>query len=245
MSLWNGAWYIAKRDLLKDKMTFVWGMGICFVMIMTITTHGALIKLSVNEAIYPTTFAISLVISLMFQTLGFGMGRDYFSKYYRTDLFTKRISFLNTMPISINQIILARYIQHTIILISMNIIIFSVIGIWTNLFDVYGLTTANFIQLIFTWFGYSSLFGSFYILMEFGFHGRVYLVASIIVVTCYTIGCIFISIYYRLSIWHIVIDWIKAYGYIIPCVSLVAGGLVTFLMVKLLQRRMKTRDLYI
>lgn len=244
MSLWAGAWYITKKEFRKEKMVFFYGLLICFSILITILVDTKMTEFS-NSGNIITMFNLSLVVTLMFQLLGFGLGRNYFTRYYKTDLFTKRISFLSTMPISINQIILSRYLHHTIMLLYMNLVIFSVLGIWGEFFSSQEYTTVELIQIFLTWFGYSNLFGSFYICLELGYRGKPYFIISFIVVIFIVIACIISMIIFQTSVWQIVIDLIQAYGYIIPGVSLTIGGLVTFMMIKLLQRRLKTRDLYV
>jgi ABC-2 family transporter protein len=225
-------------------MVFFYGLIICSMILMSILGNDKLAEFTKSENII-TMFSLSLVVTLMFQLLGFGFSRNYMTRYYKTDLFTKRISFLSTMPISINQIILSRYLYHTIMLLYMNFVIFSVLGIWGELFTSQGYTTVELIQIFLTWFGYSNLFGSLYICLELGYRGKPYFIISFIVVICMVIACIISMIIFQESVWQIVNDLIQAYGFIIPCVSLAAGGIVTFVMIKLLQRRLKTRDLYV
>lgn len=246
MSLGAGAWKLAKRDLTKDKWTYLWAMIICFAIVIGITTYDQVKQIMEAEGVaYNITFLHNMIVLLMFQTLGFGMGRNYLTKYYKTDLFTKRNSYLNTMPISNNQIIFGRYIQHIITLILMYVVIFSAIGLWGNLFDIHGFTGVQFIQLIMTCMGYSCMFGSIYILLELGFHGRVYFIMSCVITGCFMIGCGILTFVYRISIWHVVLDIIKVSGWVISGLSLGVAALVTLLMAKLLQRRMKLRDLYL
>ncbi|TCZ77794.1 hypothetical protein E0485_09980 [Paenibacillus albiflavus] len=244
MSLWNGAWYLAKRDLVKDKSVFLW--GILFSGVIILFTLDYLIVRSLEKDHVINLFSIiqNTIIVLLFQTLGFGYDRNYFTKYNQTDFFTRRYSYLSTMPISIKQLILARYIQHTITLVVMYAIIFGITGIWGNLIHPGTLTVVQFIEFMLMWVGYTSLFGSIYIFLELGFHGKIYYAISIVVSISMLVGCIVLG-FLQVSVWQVAIDLIVSYGYLVTCASLLLAGVVTWLMIKLLARRMQTRDLYI
>jgi len=244
MSLWNGAWYIAKRDLLKDKSVFLWGILFIGAIILVTLDYWIVKPPEKDNMIYLIPIMQNTMIGLLFQTLGFGFERNYFSRYNKTDIFTKHYSFLSTLPITIKQLILARYIQHTITLVVMYAVIFSITGIWGNLIHSGTFTVVQFIEFMFMWVGYTSLFGSIYILFELGFHGKIYFRISLAISLGLIVGFIILSLN-EISIWQVAIDLIVSYGYLATCASLLLGGLVTWLMIKLLARRMQTRDLYI
>ncbi|TCZ77795.1 hypothetical protein E0485_09985 [Paenibacillus albiflavus] len=241
MSLWNGAWYLAKRDLL-DKSVFLCGIFYCGLIILFTFDYVSMNLFAVEQKNHSITIFQNMVVVLLFQNLGYRLDHKYFTKYYKTDVFTKRYSFLSTLPITIKQMILARYMQYTITLAVMYAVIFGITGIWGNIIHSGNLTAVQFIEFMLMWVGYTILFGSINILLELGFHGKIHYWFNIAVYFIFVAGCFCLSF---ISVWQVAIDLIVSYGYLIPCASLLLAGLVTWLVIKQLARRMQTRDLYI
>lgn len=246
MSKWSGAWMIAKRELTSDKWMYVLNLLMCLFIAFYIFSFTMEIQQNENEGrFFFITLFSNIFILLMFQVMGVGFKSSYFTPYYKTDLFTKKVSWLKQMPISNHQIFLSRMIEQTVMLIYSSLLIFGMLALIFGIMKTFELSFIQYLQMMGVWAGYAMLFGSIYLAMEFGVSGKRYFVGSLIISFAFMLITVLISIWIKIPIWHLVITWVKLGGWIAPLISIGIGLLGIFICQKWMQRRLNTRDLYV
>lgn len=237
---------IAKRELASDKWMYVLNLLMSLFIAFYVFSLNLEIYQNENEGRYFFIIILSnLFILMMFQMVGVGFKRSYFTPYYKTDLFTRKVSWLKQMPISNNQIFLSRVIEHTVILIYTSLLLFGMLGLIFGIIQTFELSFIQYLQMVGVWVGYSMLFGNVYLSMEFGVSGKRYFVGTMIFTSACMLVTVLITFWLRLSIWIVVIDWVKLGGWTAPIISIAIGLSSIIFCQKWMQRRLKSRDLYV
>lgn len=170
MSLWKGAWYLAKHELVRDRWKSLFTL--LFVGYLLLFTVPLLNDVVDGELGGMASWATDFIYLTVLPCLGFVLNQTMIG-CLKNNSYTKKMAHWRTLPISSKQIALGRIIQLTIVLFMAQLIYFSVqffllrnmgADISAGHFAVYGLF----------WFGYSLTVAVAYVYWELGHSGKIY-----------------------------------------------------------------------
>ncbi|MFC4776298.1 hypothetical protein ACFO9Q_05880 [Paenibacillus sp. GCM10023252] len=237
MSLWKGAWLLARQELAVSRV------GLIFTLLSTL--YLALITFPfMNEIAENSVSALSAIpFDFFFLTvlpcLGFSMNKTMF-RLWSEDGITKSLAQLRTMPISLQQIAAGRLIVLLLILTP------AIVSFFTLMYVVNGslremMSIGQFILYSLFWYGYCVAMSSSYIYWELGYSGRTYFIACIL----YIIILIPTTIVINLQGGSILITILRATQqgqWWISAAALALGAAVLLLFYRLICRRLHYRS---
>lgn len=164
--MWSNIWFIVKADMKRSK----WGYLISALMYVYFCFFGSFIVTDLFETT-GNRGGVSFLADLMFlcslSCVGFVMSGEYHN-YWLSDVFTKKLLYLRSLPISTKELVWARYVQIGINLLLMSAIYFIPFYFVSILGDM--LTVTEFISFVVLWmcvgacstivFAYKELSGS-------------------------------------------------------------------------------------
>ncbi|MBD0379488.1 hypothetical protein [Paenibacillus sedimenti] len=167
-----------------------------------------------------------------------------FINYKKTDLYTKRIAYLKTMPIANQVIIWSRFIQTAMLVFAMALVVF--IPYFTIL-DYLGKLPLSFLECVsfaLVWVGFSLLVGSLYISWELGVPGKVYFVRCLLIMPFFAIGAFLFWWWLGQSLWLVMMEWVQDFLILLPIGVLLISLLAIVTAAAWLDRKLVKRDLY-
>ncbi|MEF3313721.1 hypothetical protein PV433_33055 [Paenibacillus sp. GYB004] len=164
--MWSNIWFIVKADVKRAK----WGYLISAFMYVYFCFFGSFIVSDLFETM-GNRGGVGFLADLMFlcslSCIGFVMSGEYRS-YWLSDVFTKKLLYLRSLPISTKELVWARYVQIGINLLIMSAILFIPLYFISLLDDI--LTVTEYISFAVLWmcvgacssmvFAYKELSGS-------------------------------------------------------------------------------------
>ncbi|WP_442602898.1 hypothetical protein [Paenibacillus sp. KN14-4R] len=247
MTKWQGIKFLTKREFTNSKSMYVGAIvfiGIAFVVIvsMMMVTSERGVKGLDSGAVY---FPINMITIFYLAMTGFGIKSSYMKNYWKTDTFTKEVSWLKLMPISSKQIVISKFIKFTILIVALDTILFCLLYTvkLNGVLDFYGVTGLEFIQMALVIIGYSMLTGSLYMWMEMSLSGKWYFILNLIILIIGTILLIVFGL--KISVWEFIADQVKTYSWIAPGVMILLGIVAMIGAGKIIESTMNRRDLYI
>ncbi|TMV43107.1 hypothetical protein FE783_36165 [Paenibacillus mesophilus] len=170
--MWGNAWFIVKADLRRTK----WGLVVSTLMYAYFSVFGSFI---VNELFpnspEPVSMHVSFLADIMFlcsmSCIGFFMTGEY-RYYWRSDVFTKRLMYMRSLPIDTKELVLARYMQMGINLLYLSIIFFVPFYFICVLGEM--LTVAEYISFAIVWMSFGACMSILFAYKEMCGSGKSY-----------------------------------------------------------------------
>lgn len=163
METWRAARRLARNELKRELPAYV------FAFVLTVLFGLFSATFFINK-----DFNISLDIFylLLIPVIGLAQSRAYFSyRYLISDPFTQRLFFLQSLPISVNAIVLSRFLLLGLSHIG-NLSLFLVLPYIAAESYRALLSPGQFILFMLIWFGYSLILGSMYHYLELSTSGQ-------------------------------------------------------------------------
>ncbi|WP_029192686.1 hypothetical protein [Paenibacillus harenae] len=183
MSLWKGAWYLAKHELVKDRWKFL--ITLALVLYILLFSMPFFMDSLEGEQTGGITWASDFIYLSLLPCLGFVLNKTM-AGYWKSDLYTKKLAQWRTMPISSKQIALGRLIQLTIVMIVGQLIFFSLQFLILSL-DGADPSAGSFILYALFWFFYSLSIATAYVYWEVGHTGKMYFLISFVFIFIFLI----------------------------------------------------------
>jgi hypothetical protein len=246
LEVWRKAWWLAKHEMKRG-----WGgwiVSIIFFLYAAVvlgTMAGQEMTVRPGKAVYYVSgIGINLFALAVIPNLGFFFSRRHFT-YFRKDSFTKRLAFLKRLPVSDEVLLISRYMQLVVATACMSVVLFLPIFIvyQSDLTPVVRLSAWEFVEFSLIWIGYSLAMGSFYVYWEMGSSGKTYFTSCLLIAAAYLlVGSAAFLINYR-SLWILAMQGVKAYGPMLPLLSLLLGIGSLLFWSWATKRRLERRDL--
>jgi hypothetical protein len=224
--MWGNAWFIVKVDLRRTK----WGLVVSTLMYAYFSVFGSFI---VNELFQnspePASMLVSFLADIMFlcsmSCIGFFMTGEY-RNYWRSDVFSKRLMYMRSLPIGTKELVLARYMQMGINLLYLSIIFFIPFYFICVLGDT--LTLTEYISFAVVWMSFGACMSIVFAYKEMSGSGKSYFWFSMLGVVAYFVvsGAAW---YAGFGLVKLSVDLVERYGLYVSLASL----LVTTIWVKL------------
>ncbi|ANE45542.1 hypothetical protein SY83_03585 [Paenibacillus swuensis] len=171
------------------------------------------------------SIAPDLLIVIFPSVLGISFTKDYLN-YIKNDTFTKRMALYRTMPIRIEEVVLARFLNIIICTIYNTLTLFTVLYFLTERMNG-ALTLIPYIGFTITLVGYSMIMSACYVYYELGYSGKRYLMTNFVM----TILLLIVVIVAGVLNWSITQHLIQGqvqYGPLLPAVSILIGCLTWY-----------------
>lgn len=168
MNIWQGAWHIAKHELIRDRygliVTVLFCLYLCFCTVGVYNFDGDYPKVM--------TWLLDIVFIATFPSLAFVMNQTTF-KFWRNDMFTGKLSEWRTMPIPLSHLALGRLLQLGIVLAPVMVLFFiTQYFLVPDMKETY--SVGVYIQFGLFWFFYALGTAVAYVYWEIGYSGKAY-----------------------------------------------------------------------
>ncbi|WP_308638057.1 hypothetical protein [Paenibacillus silvisoli] len=238
MSSWQGAW-----RLLRFEAGRSW-FGLLITILMF--TYMCIMMMPLFENLLEHgrgggySWACNFVYLSILPTMGFLMNRSVM-RYWSCDAHTRKIAYLRTMPIGWRTIVMARMLQHVIVLTIVGLYFFSLqYLVLSELREL--LEPGEYIVFALIWYGYALFVGATYVYFEQTTNGWTYLAV------CFAYLLLFLLV--GLLLWLSDTDFMygtieasRNHSFIWPVCSLLLGLAGMCLAGALIQRRNGSRNL--
>lgn len=235
--LWRNAWWIVKHDLKRVKAGLFWS----FVMNLYFSFFGGIMARRILQADDWNgfdQFMADVIFLTCMSCLGFILTREY-RNYWRNDVFTKRMLFMRTLPISAKELVTARFTLMGISLAVTSAIFF--IPFYFIAAISRALSLLQFMGLVFVWISYGALMGALYISVEMLASGKTYLAVSTIGAFAY-LGIAGLGWLFGFGIFSSSLEMVRSGGAILPAVSVIFAVTGVFGIMRVVEKRILTRE---
>ncbi len=238
MNTWKDAWAIFAKDLRVDRMFLIWNV---IFMIYTGGMMGIMFqgRLEAGQLLDPVADFFLLGIIPM---TGFYFSRRSFS-YIKEDSYTQMLLYYRTLPIPDITIMRSRIIQLVSAILFNGLILFSIIYIVLNVFDI-EITLAQYLAFVLTWIGYALAVNGLLIHLELTRKGRTYLWLTFLFMAIVGLGAVVVA-WFDGSLIEWTLDFSRRYGLLSPLMwGGLGGGIILLGVTSTITRRtMHKRDL--
>ncbi|MFF2482954.1 hypothetical protein [Paenibacillus sp. NPDC058071] len=224
MTLWQGAWHIAKHEMVRDRYGLLFTLG--FSIYMALITF-VLIGPS-KEVPFAATWLLDSAFIITFPTLAYVMNRTMF-RVWREDTYTDKLAEWRSMPIPIHALTLGRMIQLVLTLAPATLIFFILQYVFSG-YIAANVSIAAFALNGLFWFFYGLAFAVTYVYYELGHSGMAFTIYSYLVLPILAVAVVIVKLVTKQSIVLEVLNgtnegrwWYTAAALLICCASLIAG----------------------
>lgn len=237
--MWGNAWFIVKVELRRTK----WGLIVSTLMYAYFSVFGSFI---VNELFpnspEPVGMQVSYLADIMFlcsmSCIGFFMTGEY-RYYWRSDVFTKRLLYMRSLPIGTKELVLARYLQMGINLLYLSIIFFVPFYFICVLGDT--LTLAEYFSFAVVWMSMGACMSILFAYKEMSGSGKSYFWFSMLGVVAY-FALSGAAWYAGFGFVKLSVELVKRFGLLVPLASLLITWIWTMLWSRITQNKISRRD---
>ncbi|MCU6712553.1 hypothetical protein M6D81_28030 [Paenibacillus sp. J5C_2022] len=241
MNVWRGAWFLAKHELVRAR----WKHLIIFIIIgymlmMMIPWFSSALK---GEADGIEYWAIDFITVTILPVFGFS-ATQYYTRTWSGDLYTRRLAYWRTLPISITTIVRGRVLM---------LLLNGMLG-YVVFFVLYylGLKSLNnsvdvlhFIMHAVVLTCVAVIISMFYVYMELGFSSKAYFVITLvtmflilflILLASFVTGNSLVLKSYELIV--------EGKGWYLTIISLLLAALAVFTGIRLIESKLEKRNFY-
>ncbi|WP_158289734.1 ABC-2 transporter permease [Paenibacillus flagellatus] len=237
--MWDNVWLIVKYDLKRSR----WGLLVSVLMY----AYFCFFTVFITREQFPldpaeTAGRLGTVADIMLLTsmscVGFAMTGDY-RVYWRSDIFSKRLLFLRQLPISVRELVAARYV-----LIAINTAMLSVLYfVPLFLFGPLGrlLTPLQIVSFALTWVAFGVCMSVMYAYKELAGSGKSYFLYCCV----WAILLIAIPVLTSLLGFGFVessVEAVKRYGALVPVIGAVVAAVWVGFWFRKTERRIRSRS---
>ncbi|MFC4810578.1 hypothetical protein [Paenibacillus sp. GCM10023250] len=240
MTTWQGA-----MTLLRSEGRRSWG-GLVFTIVFF--TYIAIVMMPLFQDMWEKGAASrfdwlgDFVYLTILPNMAFVMNRSMMH-YWSRDTYSRKLAYWRTLPISWDAIVLSRMMQHVVVLTLVAAYFFTVQ--YAAMSGLRGLLPAgSYVLYALTWYGYAMAASATYVFFEQTLHGKVYCLVCFGYVGVYAAAGIVLWLT-DTSLMYASIEAARDHRALWPAVALLAGALATFLVARLLRRRIAKRNLFL
>ncbi|MBP1992438.1 hypothetical protein [Paenibacillus eucommiae] len=243
MDKFRDSWWLAIWEIRSKWISLVWSSLFniyCVFAIISLTNQA---QNAEAHEIYRLILAgtVNFFVLIVMQNLGVLQFHRRYFRYWKTDIYTKRLAFFKQMPISNVVLVRSRLIIYLLSLGLMSFVFFIPYYFLMRIDQLFMLTVNEYIAFALFWLGVSAILGSLSIYGEFAGSGKLYLRLLLLSYVIFLIGGLCITYFLETPIWTSSMELIRSYGYIASAVSLGTGVLVLYVseirVRKLLEKR--------
>ncbi|TXK76402.1 hypothetical protein [Paenibacillus sp. N3.4] len=241
--LWQEAYWLAKVDLRNNKRALLantlFNMYIAFTLYSMSTFLPS--KEDSHSVLIFTQIALNFFVMAIVPVWGFPISRALL-KCKSNDVYTRKLAYLKTMPISDKVLIWSRFIQGTLMTCAMALLVFT---LYFTALAITGKLTLNLLEcalFMLVWVGYSLIVSSLYVSWELTLKGKSYFMMNLILLPIYVVGAIGLWMLLKQSIWAAIMDGVRNYHVYLPIISLLLGALAIVVSANGLTKRLARRD---
>lgn len=239
MSMWRNVWFIVAVDLKRAK----WGLVISTIMY---AYFGVFSSFIVNE-LYPdaleaasrsTSFLADIMFLCSLSCIGFIMTGEY-RNYWRSDIFSKRLLYMRSLPIAAKELVLVRYVHIAINLLYLSLIFFVPFYFLSVLGERF--TILEYLSFALIWLCFGACMSIVFAHKELGGTGKAYLWFSVISVAVY-FAASGAAAYAGFGFVSASVEAAKRYGPLVPCVGLILSAGWAYVWSRWTSERISRRD---
>lgn len=238
MSVWKGAWYLAKHELYKDRWKSL--ISLAFIGYLLLFSVPLFSEALSDEDAAALNWATDFIYLSLLPCLGFLMNQTMV-RYWKNNAYTQKMAQWRTLPISSKQIALGRLIQLTIVLFAALFIFFALQYISVRMMGT-EILISHFVSYALFWFGYSLAIAATYVYFEVGHSGKTYLFMSFVYIFIFLLISIGLAVF---KVGNVVLASLQAIergnGWIV-LIALAIGILTLFVGTKLIEKRLENRS---
>lgn len=197
-----------------------------------------LLPLAPDTVGWRDTLAVDILMLTCMSAMGFMMTKEY-RTYWSHDTFSKRVLFLRTMPIRVEELVLGRFQTLLVSLLSISIIFFGALYFIAGFRD--RLDLLQYVEWIILWLCFGIIMGGFYVYAELGGSGKRYM----LVCSVGGIGTILLAVVAGMTGLGIVIksvELVERFGILVPLLSLLLTVPITMGWIRMTERRVRSRE---
>jgi len=189
LSVWQGAWYIAKSELRSDRWKILITFGfVLYVLLFSIPLFMGEFE---EQARSMSSWAADFLYLTLLPCLGFVFNRTMFS-YLKNDYYSKKLASWRILPITTRQMALGRLQYLTLIMTASLLIFFTTQYIFISL-NGFSINLIDYALYGLLWYCYSLTIATAYVYWEIGHTGKryfwvnaIYLVFYLVFTVCLT-----------------------------------------------------------
>jgi hypothetical protein len=238
MTSWQGAWTLLRFEGRRSWIGLLITMAFfTYVSVFLVPLFGEMLD---QEKTGGYAWFQDFMYLTILPTMGFLMNRN-FMHYWSRDPYTRKLAYWRTLPISWNAIVIARYLQHAIVLTIVSAYFFSLqYALLSDMREL--LSPGEYVGYALIWYGYALMAGATYVYFEQTVSGKVYFAVCAGYVLVYAA----IIVVLGLTDTRVVVrtmDASRHHEWLWPVLSVALGAAVILLMGLLLRRRLAKRNL--
>ncbi|GBG11784.1 hypothetical protein PAT3040_06631 [Paenibacillus agaridevorans] len=238
MGKWKGAWFLVRSELLWARWKFI--MPVLFVGVMLLFMVPFFSDGLNGEAAVFSYWGIDLYALLLFPCLGM-MGTQA-NFYWKSDMYTKKLEVWRTLPISLGQIALGKFLLYLTVSLPCMILFFT--GFY---FSVHFINPSfefqAFLQFAIFWIFYTMVAGFLYLYVEIGYKGKTYFWYCMLL-TFGAIGALVgITIWTKESVLVNSYNTVLNGGWWLPTGAIAISAVCIPLGLRSIEKRLRERDL--
>lgn len=237
MGDWRGAWYLAKHEIRRN----FWGnalvliiIGYLLMFLVPMTSETVKDGFSGNM-----NWTLDFLMIALLPCLGLISGQ-MMTAYWKQDLFTKKIIYWRTMPISLRQIALGKLIQMAMMLLATHTVFFILYFAGLRMLEVDIPITGSILNALF-WFSYSLVCSTLYIYLEVSYSGKMYTVFCFITTFVFLAATLLYSNLYGASLVIIILESSMNGNWWLAFIGIAIGAAAFFIGLSAMEKRLRSR----
>lgn len=238
--MWSNAWFIVSVELKRARG----GLIITTLMYAYFCLFGSFItnELYDNNSVEPVSMGVSFLADILFvcslSSIGFFLTGEY-RNYWQSDIFSKRLMYMRSLPIDTKEIVLARYIQIGMSSLYSSVIFFVPFYFLSVLGERF--TVVEYISFAAVWMGFGACMSIVFAYKELGGSGKSYFIYCLAWVVVYLAAC-GAAWYAGFGFVALAVEGVERFGLLVPFVSVTVTLAWTILWCKLTERQIRRRD---
>jgi hypothetical protein len=237
MNNWRGAFHILKFELKRDRLGFLFNIVFYTYLVVVLTPITDVSEENARQI----HWVKDLLYIALLPNMGFIMNYTIF-RYWQDDLYSRRLVMWRTLPISVDQIVLARLMNLKLIMVLSWFYFFSLQYSLEAIFYKAPDLLPYIGQALF-WLGYSVVISVTYAFWEICYSGKVFVIVSIPYIIVFgLITYLFFAL--DISIVYVVHEYVQLGNWWPPLLAVLAGAGALWAGYLFITKRLKKRVIY-
>lgn len=238
MSTWQGAWYLAKHEMKRARwkhlLTVVF---IAYLVIFLVPMFSNAIK---GEAEIPINWTVDFLTITLVPLLGL-MAFQSKAFYWRTDVYTQKLAYWRTLPITAGQIARGKLLAYLVNALPAQTLFYLIyyLGIRTLTDQIDPVTFALHSAF---WIGIGFCTAMMYLYSEVSMSGKAYFIVCLLVVIVVLLCAILYTAVTHKSLVYDSYMAIDSGAWYLPLASLAVAAVTVALTVGRMEKRIRTRS---
>lgn len=242
---WSHTWWLTKKELKYNRIYFI--LTFIMVLFFSLIASSQLEQLA-NQGLNETMFRQHFPLDVIFLVLTMSFGVLFVSTPYlsfrtiKEDPFSKRMALYRSLPIPLDVLSRSRMLLMIVILLVLSAAFFIALYLGVSEDFFLFLSRSEYIAFALLWIGFALFFNGINPVVEFGTSGRFLYIYSLFLFIFFIV----MKLAFIFIVGQGIVEWsisiILKYGWKASILSLVIGGIASYLWYLVLKKRLLTRN---